>query len=255
MFVIKVTGDVIAKDKNHYAQDWQCKTISIPNDDETYDYDALNRTVRSNLILNKRLRSVPYAIYVCEKDIYSQSSGDICTARGARAAEFCYKDNISEIEELLKVTIPADIKDFFYNGLLTGIFSILELFLSDVLLCLIFTRDEVYDRAIDFLKKKKYRLGNCDQKVGIQRYFSNKVVYHQFDTVNDIFKEILQIQLPDTEQLRNYLHKRNNISHRFAFSNIDRMRMSIINLNTLKNLIQCCNEFVDKLMEEINLIK
>lgn len=248
-------GDVIAKDKKQYAQDWQSKTISIPNDDETYDYDALNRTVRSNLILNKRLRSVPYAVYFCEKDIYSHYPGDICAARGAFAAALCYKDNISEIQRLFKITIPSEIEDYFYNGLLTGIFSVLELFLSDVLLCLIFTRDEFYKRAIDFLKEKKYRLDNCDQNVVIQRYFSNKVVYHQFDTVDGIFKKILQIQLPDTKQLRNYLHKRNNISHRFAFSNIDRMKMSVINLNTLKDLILCCNEFVDKLMEEIKIMK
>ena len=254
MFIIKVTGEVLVNDKKHYAQGWSSRTVFKGIDDGTYRYDEQERTVRGNLILNKRVRAVPYAYYICDKDICVRSTGDIWCTRGACAAEFCYKDNISEIEEFLKTTIPADIKDFFYNGLLTGIFSVLELFLSDVLLCLIYTNSAVYNRAIDFLKDKNNKLDNCDQVLEIQKYFTNKVVYHQFDTVDVIFKKILQIQLPDTKQLRGYLHKRNNISHRFSFSNIDRMKMSIINLNTLKDLILCCNEFVDNLMNEIHKV-
>ena len=92
-----------------------------------------------------------------------------------------------------------------------------------------------------------------DQDGWLQEYFTKKIVYHKFDKVRSIFKKILQINIPDTDCLKNnFLPKRNNISHRFGFSNIDRMRMTVINKETLNELILCCNEFVDKVMNEIN---
>lgn len=256
MFLITVTGEIIAKDKNHYAQNWVCRSIGKSVDDHSYHYDPNNHTVQSNLILNKNIRAVPYATYVTDKGIRSQPPGNIFWAPGAMAAELCYKDNISEIDELLKIKIPSELRVYFYNGLLTGIFGVLELFLSDVLLCLVYTNNEVYDRALEYMKdptneKGQERINNLNQDLAIQRYFTEDIVYHRFRKVRAIFKRILRIQIPKTKFFESYLHKRNNISHRFAFSNIDRMEMTMIDLDILKEFIIYCNEFVEKLMTEI----
>lgn len=170
------------------------------------------------------------------------------------AAELCYKDNIAELESLLHTNIPSEIETYFYNGLLTGIFSIFELFLSDVLLCLIFNNNVAYERALDYLREKKIKIDQVDIDLTIQQYFTERIVYHKFDTVSQVFKKVLQIKFPDTKKIKSFLPKRNNITHRFAFSNIDRMRMTTINTETLHNLITHCNEFVDNLINEINKI-
>lgn len=256
MFLITVTGEIIAKDKNHYAQNWACRSIGKYVDDHSYHYDQNNHTVQSNLILNKNIRAVPYAIYVTDKGIRTESSGEIFCAPGAMAAELCYKDNISEIETLYKVSIPSKIELYLFNGLLTGVLSVLELFLSDVLLCLIYTNRDVYDRAIEYMKnssnkKGQSRINNLNQDLAIQRHFTEDIVYHRFDKVRLIFKKILGVKFPNTKVFISYLKKRNNISHRFAFSNIDRMKMTEIDLDTLKEFILYCNEFVEKLMNEI----
>lgn len=253
MFLIKVNGEIIANDKNHYAQNWACLSIGNFVDDTSYDYDKYQHSVHGNLILGKNIRAVPYAVYATDKGICSKSTGDIFAAPGAMAAELCYKNNISEIESLLNVSIPSEIEIYFYNGLLTGVFSILELFLSDVLLCLIFTNREVYKRALNELQKKG-KLYNSDYDFMIQHYFTKDVVYHKFDETKSLFKRILQIKIPDSENIKDYLPKRNNIAHRFAFSNIDRMRMTVIDLDTLQKFISLCNEFVDKIMKEINCV-
>lgn len=250
MFEIPVIGQVIAYDKKHYAQGWACRSISQPIKDKSYKYDEMQHTVRSNLILDSKIRAVPYALYYTEKGICSYPPGDIVFAPGAMAAELYYKDNITEIKSLLKIEIPSEIEVFFYNGLLTGIFSVLELFLSDVLLCLIFRNHEVYERALDHIKKKG-KLNSENHDLVIQRYFTKDIVYHKFDQIKCVFNNILQIQLPNTRHLRSYLHKRNNIAHRFAFSNIDRMTMTEINVDILNTLIEHCNEFVAKIMEDI----
>lgn len=253
MFLINVDGEIIANDKNHYAQNWACRSISNFVEDTSYNYDKYQHSVHGNLILDKNIRAVPYAVYATDKGICTKSTGEIFAAPGAMAAELCYKDNISEIESLLNVSIPSEIEIYFYNGLLTGVFSVLELFLSDVLLCLIFTNREVHKRALNELQKKG-KLHNSDYDFMIQQYFTKDVVYHKFDETRSLFKRILQIKIPDSKNIEDYLPKRNNIAHRFAFSNIDRMRMTVIDLDILHKFISLCNEFVVNIMKEINRV-
>lgn len=253
MFLITVTGEIIAKDKNHYAQGWACRSFGNLVNDNSYRYDPENHIVQSNLILNKSIRAVPYAYYFTDKGIQAQPPSDLFAAPGAMAAELCYKDNISEIESLLSVAISPEIKVYFYNGLLTGIFSVFELFLSDVILCIIFKNDKVYQRALNHLYKRN-KIGKLAPDLAIQRYFTKDIVYHKFDQIKSIFYEILQVKIPDTKVLRPFLHKRNNIAHRFAYSNIDRMTITEIDVDILKDFIAHCNDFVDKLMKEINRV-
>lgn len=253
MFLIAVEGEILANNKTHYAQNWVCRSIGNHIDDFSFLYDKNNHTVQSNLILNKSIRAVPYATYVTEKGIRAQLPGDISAAPGAMAAELCYKDNIIEIEELFNEAVPSEIEVYFYNGLLTGVFSVLELFLSDLLLCIIFTNKEVYERAYDYMIEHGNGANSLDKDIAIQNYFTNGIVYHKFDKVRSIFKRILQIKIPDTKNIKNlYLHKRNNITHRFAFSNTDRMQMTIIDQQILKEFIRCCNELVEGIMIEVN---
>ena len=255
MFLITVTGEIIAHDKIHYAQNWVCQSIGGKINNDYFDYDRPTKTVKNDLILKSDIRAVPYAVYFTEKGIRAENSGDIVYAPGAMAAELCYKDNILEIERLLNIEVHKEIEPYFYNGLLTGIFSILELFLSDVFLCLIFTNQEVYERTVEWLITHKKVKRNNINDIKIQEYFTEKIVYHRFDCIEKIFKDIIHIQVPDTEHLKNFfLPKRNNISHRFGFSNIDRMRMTVINKEILNELILCCNKFVEKIMKGIDKV-
>ena len=254
MFLITVNGEIIANDKMHYAQNWACMSIGGEITNDSFDYDRATKTIKNDLILKSDIRAVPYAVYITEKGIRAENPGDIACAPGAMAAELCYKDNITEIKRLLNIEIPYEIELYLYNGLLAGIFSILELFLSDVILCLIFTNQEVYNRAFDWIiSDENFKIdANLDKDTNIQEYFTKHIVYHRFKKVKALFSKILKINLPQTDFIKYYLPKRHNITHRFAFSNIDRMRMTVINKETLNELILCCNEFVKKLMNEIN---
>lgn len=121
----------------------------------------------------------------------------------------------------------------------------------------IYTNSDVYDRALKYMidptnKKGQKRINNLNQDLAIQRHFTDDIVYHRFDKVKPIFQRILRINFPNTKKIQSYLHKRNNIAHRFAFSNIDRMQMTVIDMDILKEFILCCNEFVKEIMDEIN---
>ena len=86
----------------------------------------------------------------------------------------------------------------------------------------------------------------------MHKFFFDEVVYHRFDEVEKMCKEILQVEMPDTKDLKRFLHKRNNIVRRYSFSNIDRMSVCVISKNDIQCLIETSNVFVNKLIENYN---
>ena len=252
-YLIKVEGEIIAKDKNHIAQNWACKSIGQePSMSTNYIYEGSTHTVKSDLILDKHTRAVPYAIYYTEKGIKSEfnSNASITVYPGYGAALMYYNENLAEIQKLLDTNIDSHIEESFYKGLFIDVFSILELFLSDVILCLIYHKDKVFDNALKYFKIKKklnFQILNTEIERKVHNYFFKEIVYHKFDIVNSMFKNILNVSIPDYKNLSKYLHKRNNIVHRYSLSNIDRMRVTIINKNDVQNLINSTNDFVNKL--------
>lgn len=260
-YLIEVKGEIFSTGGVQYAQNWACLNRSHynPNDgSNVYLFDKDTHTVNSNLILSECLRAVPYATYFTEKGIaVPMENGDkfFCYP-GFGAAVGYYKDNISKISSQLKCEIPKEIEQTFFHGLFTDIFSILELFLSDFILCMIYTNETIYDKAVLYYKasdkaskKAKNEVSEIEKKV--HNFFFNEIVYHKFDKVKDIYTQLLDIRFPDTEGLRNFLHKRNNIVHRFSFSNIDRMKIISITKDTIGDLIKEMNLFVDRLIESV----
>lgn len=85
MFLINVDGEIIANDKNHYAQNWACRSISNFVEDTLYNYDKYQHSVHGNLILDKNIRAVPYAVYTTDKGICTKSTGEISLYTAERA--------------------------------------------------------------------------------------------------------------------------------------------------------------------------
>lgn len=257
-YFIKVEGEIIANDLVHYAQEWACGGVGTSgHPEDNYDYDETTHSVKGNLILDTTRRAAPYAIYCTENNgIAATSTGDIAAWSGYGAAVRYYKDNIAIVQKQLNdPSISTDLMQPLYRGLFTDVFSILELFLSDVILCVIYSNEEVFDKAVEYYKLKK--LGNKQLSVieiekRMHNFFFREVVYHRFDkVVNILYKRIIGIRIPNHKKLSDYLHKRNNIVHRYSLSNIDRMRVTIISKEDIEGLIATCNTFTDKLVEKI----
>ena len=147
-YLIEVKGAIFANSKIHYAQNWCSFAVTTALEERgTYDYEAKTHTVKGDLILNDNRRSVPYAIYCGEKGICSTSGGSVCSWSGYGAALEYYKENIAKISNQLNVEIVGDISQVLYRGLFTDVFSTLELFLSDLMLCLIYTNEDIFEKA------------------------------------------------------------------------------------------------------------
>lgn len=252
-YIIEVKGEIIANAQIHYAQGWTCLDMSSPITDCNYSYDERNHTVNSNLLLNENIRAVPYAVYFTTKGISANSTGDISAYPGYGAALEYYKENISKITNLLKLNVPKEMEETWYNGLYTDVFSILELFLSDFILCMIYSNETVYDNAVRFYQTTS-NSNPSDLERNVHNFFFKGVVYHQFDKVKKIFKKILAIEFPEHKELSKFLHKRNNIVHRFSLSNKDRMRMTNSTSEDVTRLTDISNSFVDNLIKNVKKV-
>lgn len=255
-YIIEVKGEIIANELTHYAQNWVCGACTLDQSTiDNYQYDRDSHSVHGNLILNSLKRAVPYAIYYTNKGIAATSSGDISASPGYIAAEQYYKNNIAFIQEQLCMayTVCDKLLQTLYKGLFMDIFSILELFLSDVLLCMIYSNETIYKNALNY-----YKLNKCnnhlmvyDLEKKMHNFFFTEIIYHRFNTVNKLFLKIANINIPNYRKLEKYLHKRNNIVHRYSLSNIDRMRVTVITEKDVNDLIVVSNEFVKQLVYNI----
>ena len=258
-FYIKVDGEIIATDRKHFAQGFACRGISEiePNNSCYYIYERKTHTVRSNLILDHTRRAVPYAYYFTERGVSVRKPGEIIVHPGYLPAFYYYEDNIKQISTFLELSnaISTELLQPLYQGLFIDVFSTLELFLSDLLLCLIYSNNMIYENAVFYLldqhKMKEHALEQDISKIEvcIHHFFFEEVIYHRFDKIKTLFERIVGIkEFPNYKQIKEYLHKRNNIVHRYSFSNIDRMQMSILKKEYISDLIEETNIFVKDLI-------
>lgn len=256
-YLIKVKGNILANDKLHFAQGWACYGKSEPtHDDSNYYFDEKNHNIESDLILNETRRAVPYAVYLSEKGISIESTGDISCCPGYQPALEYYKENIAKTLNFLNIEYDNEITQTIYKSLFIDVFSILELLLSDLILCLIYSNEIIFNNAKDYFinkptnKKNNNNVEMIEQKV--HNFFFKNVVYHKFDEVKKIYKKLIGIEIPNFSKLKICLYKRNNIVHRYSFSNIDRMGVTIISKDDVKKLIEFSDNFVNELVKIIN---
>lgn len=247
MYIIEVFGDIVIKDCKHYTMGCACydKGTEIDKIIDKAQYDQTKHSYDGNLIFDQNRKAVPYAFYVAHKGVQVIPPADMYVSGGGAASAYNYfLDHIDSIKQKAQISIDDSIKDTYYNSLFIECFSAFELFLSDYVLCMIFTTETHFDRAVSYFKKeaesiKDYNSDELENK--IRNYFTSNFVFHKFDKIKELF-EILGLVYPEDDKgLRNLLHKRNNIVHRFAVSNTDRMTVtnaSIEDVNTLISEIE-----------------
>jgi hypothetical protein len=256
-YIIEVKGDVVAKEGCHYAQDWVAMSASEFCDKiglYEYVYDKDSHSVNGDLILSLKLRAAPYAIYCAAKNVSVVSdnrNADVAAAPGFLPAFLYFDEYIAQIRHDLEILVPDEIRALYYNGLYVSVFSILELFLNDLLLCGIFSNELYYNNAI-----RKYNLSESDDQFEIENRIREeimRIVFHQFDKVRKIYESILGIEFPDTKELDNMIHRRNNIVHRYAITNIDRMRVCDASCDDITHLIDVVVKFVEQMKSLVNI--
>ena len=78
-------------------------------------------------------------------------------------------------------------------------------------------------------------------------------VFHRFDDIKKIYNSIFGFGFPDFKNLNEKIHKRHNIVHRFALSNLDRMTVCNASYDDVESLIMTIVRFVEDMTDECGL--
>lgn len=249
-FFIKVLGEIKTEDETpQYALGWACGSVGGEATNPVFKYNENEHVVESDLILNSRIRSVPYAYYYTEKGI---CGGHIAACSGFGGASAYFKESISSVYERLAIPIEGIIAETVYNGLYVEIFSALELFLADALLCIIFTNDGCYSRGIKFYKNEtglKKDIDSDDLIKNVHNYFCKTIVYHCFPKVKKAYEEITERSFPDINELQRQLYLRHNIVHRHSLDGLSKMQVTCATKESVERLLQTASDFVDSLIK------
>ena len=256
-YIISVSGNVVAKEGKNYTQTWVAGACgnesSIGLNPGNYDEDR--HAIIGDLILSKKKRAVPYAMYVANGSVgvdrEACSGTDLRCSPGFYPAFAYFKEYITEIQNALKCPVCDEIKNLFYNGLYLSSFSVLELFLCDFLLCGVFSLKKYYERALAALDIT----GSVDQ-FEVEKRIKDKVyntVFHRFDDVETLFINTFDFGFPDYQELKKRIYRRHNIVHRFSLSNWDRMTVCDASVGDVSSLVEVIIFFVEEMKNACGL--
>lgn len=243
--IIKVEGEIICNDNtSQHAIGWTCGSVGDKGKiiDNYVIRDISDRNtfnICSNLVLGKHRKVFPYAIYYTDKGI----QGSHITAHGSpiSASLAYYNDSIKEIKQsIINPTINTNVDCL--NGLYMGVFSALELLLFNLLFSIISCNENAKNNAEIFCK-------TCSI-TSIHSYLGKKV-YHNFTNVDNIYKKITGINIPNHTALRDKVYKRHNIVHRSALSNLDYMSITNATIKDVEILIKESDEFVTLILKNV----
>lgn len=239
-YIIYVTGSIVAIEGKNYTQSWvagACSDGSLKKD--PFVYSEKTHSVVGDLLLDKSRRAVPYAHYVAYGSVGLQEGAGadvgLSCCNGFDAAFSYFEDYIEEIRRAVAFPIDEKVSNLYFNGLYIEAFSILELFLCDFLMCGVFSEEDYYNRAMNKLWVVE-RLDQYAVEMRIKNVIYHKV-FHKFSEIEALFSGIFDFGFPDWTELEKRIHRRHNIVHRYALSNIDRMTVCDATYDDVQDLI------------------
>ncbi len=116
-YVIEVSDNVLAKEGNNYAQGWTSCSIRDDNlfKGSHFIYEPKTHSVIGDLFFDKKLRAVPYAVYVAEGSVgvdegATPNTGLTCCP-GFYPSFAYYEENIMDVRTCLDINVDIKVKD------------------------------------------------------------------------------------------------------------------------------------------------
>lgn len=264
LLTITVNGNMFASEGVHVARYLTCYESTEAKHMFNDNYDTIrnttNFTIKGDLILNRHRTLLPYAAYIVTGGIaYNPQKSNLIACHTQILANECYRQSILDITDLLSVkTDTKQATELLYKQLYINVFSVLELFLSDFILCKIFGGNKQYfQNAVNTLAKKwkkSFEEPTNDQRYAILDILNTRVIFHNFDKIAQLYQDILNIPFPsENNNLSEYVIIRNDLVHRNGLSSIDRMTNRVITRSMLNDIITLTNHLVQSIIDTYTL--
>lgn len=246
--IVLVKGNIIGKSGNHIVKEW---FALVSCDIEKY----VEIVVDGDLVLDTNYSAMPYYIYAATGGVSTGVSNCICTLSRPPMVLQLYKDEIGKIQELMKVPIPKHLVSTYYMQLFIGVIGALELFLDELLSCLVLGQKEFYDAF----------LNNCSYKIPLSKVedsaqnmqktifqIIHNEVSHRLDKMGKLYKEVLGVDFPPVGKMSEKIKTRHDLVHRNGFQVNDKsLRFVDISDKDILSLIGTSNNFIDSLYRSL----
>lgn len=246
--IVLVKGNIIGISGNHVIKDW----ISLaPCGIEKYAEEV----IEGDLVLDSNYLAKPYYIYAATGGVSTISSNCISILSHPSMVLQLYKDEIEKIQELMNVSVPEHLKSTYVRQLYIGVIGAFELFLDELLSCLVLGQKEYYDA---FVKKTAYTIplskvedSARNMQKTIFRLIHNEVS-HRLDKMETLYNKIFDVVFPPTGKMSEKIKIRHDLVHRNGYQVKDKTLkyVSIVDKD-VSTLIKAANEFVDSLYKSL----
>lgn len=177
--------------------------------------------------------------------------------RSVGDVEWIYKDfvdSISKIQQLIEhAAYDKKLLPTLYRYLFIGAIASFEAYLSDTMLCWVFSYRERFDKYISIGENKSIKLKDVvAKKYNIEDIVYKDIqdkLYHRLDDVDKLYKENIGVKLPDTKKMKTYIHIRHDLVHRNGKD--EEKKEVVVNKSDLLELLRIEQNFVDELYQKI----
>jgi len=242
--IVFVEGNIIAYSGYNEAKN----LVSLAGDELK---EKAIEVIDSDLELYKSGQLCPYYTYVAKGGISSLGNNLGCIPSAQHVLDL-YNSEIMKIEELFKLEVPDYLHSTHYRHLFIGVIGALELFITEIVTLLVMG-DELYYHT--FLKETDYKISLKDIELGgpILDKAIYKVIHninaHQLKNIKKLFKNVFEVDIPNTTDLGRYIATRHDLVHRNGNTIEDRsLKYVDISSEKLQDLIRVSNKFVENLM-------
>lgn len=246
--IVLVKGNIIGMSGNHVIKNWYA-LVSCNIETE------VEEVIEGDLVLDKYYIARPYCIYAATGNVSTITHDCICTLPRPSMVLQLYKDEIEKIQELMNVSIPEKLVSTYYRQLYIGGVGTLELFLDELLSCLVLGYKEFYE---NFIKKTAYKipLSKVEESAkNMQKTIFQLIhneVSHRLDKMGIIYHDIFDVAFPPIGKMSEKIKTRHDLVHRNGFQVKDKsLKYMNIAKSDVISFIEASNEFVTLLYNSL----
>lgn len=236
----------MAKSGRHLAKEW------IALAPEEYKKNAVN-VIEGDMYMDDNNQFWSYFSYAARNGISSYNIGGIEIIPSPHNIRDLFDNDIKKIKELLNIHVPEHLDSELNRHLYVGIISDLELFLTEMLSCLVLGNEEYYHSFVEktecdvCLHVSKEELHNNPLK--IYRHIHKNINYHRLKDIGELYASIFDIDFPYYEKLQQMIITRHDLAHRGGFTLKEHYIVHVeITKKMVCELIKACEFFIDNLM-------
>lgn len=243
--IVFVKGNIISKSGNH-----QVKELIAYASDEWNSITEHDQIHNKDLIITDKDVLMPYTILCASGEISSYGNSLSSMMSPTDVFRF-FNEEITNLQKLNNQEIKTELVDILKRQIYIGVVGTMELFLCDFLYSMVLGYKVYFNRfcenTLQIVKLKKNSANEKDiLNTVTKRILKNH--YHRIEDINEIYKDILDIEFPSYEKLKKQIFARHSLVHRNGFPSKESKYLKVNN-NMIDELITEVQMIVNHIME------